>query len=95
MAVHPGGEGLICSLPKTCRWFDWDFQRDENRSLGLISSERVLEPLQDVGQQLALTFNNEGSLLAVGGEVDIFPYKLFQAEMKVWLLLSIEGKLFN
>lgn len=56
-----------------CRWFDWDFQRAENRSLGLRSSERVLEPLEDVGQQLALTFNNEGSLLAVGGEVDIFP----------------------
>ncbi|KAJ8554509.1 hypothetical protein K7X08_025187 [Anisodus acutangulus] len=68
MAVHPVGEGLICSFPKSCRWFDWDFQRAENRSLGLISSERVLEPLQDVGQQLALTFNNEGSLLAVGGE---------------------------
>ncbi|XP_060189644.1 SEC12-like protein 2 isoform X2 [Lycium barbarum] len=68
MAVHPGGEGLICSLPKSCRWFEWDFQRAENRSLGLISSERVLEPLQDVGQQLALTFNHEGSLLAVGGE---------------------------
>ncbi|XP_059282150.1 SEC12-like protein 2 isoform X1 [Lycium ferocissimum] len=68
MTVHPGGEGLICSLPKSCRWFEWDFQRAENHSLGLISSERVLEPLQDVGQQLALTFNHEGSLLAVGGE---------------------------
>ncbi|XP_049413902.1 SEC12-like protein 2 [Solanum stenotomum] len=68
MAVHPGGEGLICSLPKSCRWFDWDFQTTENRSLGLRSSEKALEPLEDVGQQLALTFNNEGSLLAVGGE---------------------------
>lgn len=68
MAVHPGGEGLICSLPKSCRWFDWDFHAAENRSLGLRSSERVLEPLEDVGQQLALAFNNEGSLLAVGGE---------------------------
>ncbi|CAN4103631.1 unnamed protein product [Withania somnifera] len=63
MVVHPGGEGLICSLPKSCRWFDWDIQRAENRSLGLKSSKRVLEPLEDVGQQLALTFNNEGSLL--------------------------------
>lgn len=68
MAVHPGGEGLICSLPKSCRWFNWDIQKAENRSLGLRSSDRVLEPLEDVGQQLALTFNNEGSLLAVGGE---------------------------
>ncbi|KAF3626824.1 SEC12-like protein 2 [Capsicum annuum] len=68
MAVHPGGDGLICSLPKSCRWFDWDIQRAENRALGLKSSERVLEPLEDVGQQLALAFNNDGSLLAVGGE---------------------------
>ncbi|KAF3665571.1 SEC12-like protein 2 [Capsicum annuum] len=68
MAVHPGGDGLLCSLPKSCRWFDWDVQRAENRALGLKSSERVLEPLEDVGQQLALAFNNEGSLLAVGGE---------------------------
>ncbi|KAF3628487.1 putative protein DGCR14-like [Capsicum annuum] len=66
MAVHPGGDGLICSLPKSCRWFDWDIQRAENRALGLKSSERVLEPLEDVGQQLALAFNNDGSLLAVG-----------------------------
>ncbi|KAM3362026.1 SEC12-like protein 2 [Capsicum galapagoense] len=66
MAVHPGGDGLLCSLPKSCRWFDWDVA--ENRALGLKSSERVLEPLEDVGQQLALAFNNEGSLLAVGGE---------------------------
>nr|XP_009784441.1 PREDICTED: SEC12-like protein 2 [Nicotiana sylvestris]XP_016458355.1 PREDICTED: SEC12-like protein 2 [Nicotiana tabacum] len=68
MAIHPGGDGLICSMPKSCRWFDWDIQRADNLSLGLRSSERVLEPLQDVGQQLALTFNNEGSLLAVGSE---------------------------
>lgn len=61
-----------------CRWFDWDFQTDENRSLGLRSSEKVLEPLEDVGQQLALTFNDEGSLLAVGGEVDIFPLNYFR-----------------
>lgn len=68
MAIHPSGDGLICSMPKSCRWFDWDIQRADNLSLGLRSSERVLEPLQDVGQQLALTFNNEGSLLAVGSE---------------------------
>ncbi|XP_022882083.1 SEC12-like protein 2 [Olea europaea var. sylvestris] len=69
IAVHPGGEGLICSLPKSCRWFDWDSttSKDEH-SLSLKSSEKVLEKLEDVGQQLALTFNNEGTLLAVGGE---------------------------
>ncbi|KAM0002444.1 hypothetical protein Hdeb2414_s0007g00244571 [Helianthus debilis subsp. tardiflorus] len=24
MAIHPGGEGVICSWPKSCRWFEWD-----------------------------------------------------------------------
>ncbi|XP_022878503.1 SEC12-like protein 2 [Olea europaea var. sylvestris] len=70
IAVHPGGEGLICSLPKSCRWFDWDaITIKDELSLSLKSSEKVLEKLEDVGQQLALTFNNEGTLLAVGGEV--------------------------
>ncbi|CAA2982865.1 SEC12 2 [Olea europaea subsp. europaea] len=69
IAVHPGGEGLICSLPKSCRWFDWDaITIKDELSLSLKSSEKVLEKLEDVGQQLALTFNNEGTLLAVGGE---------------------------
>ncbi|XP_042503062.1 SEC12-like protein 2 [Macadamia integrifolia] len=69
MAVHPGGEGLICSLPKSCRWFKWDVLEDEGTcKLDLISSEKVLTQLEDIGQQLALTFNSEGSVLAVGGE---------------------------
>ncbi|KAJ4973804.1 hypothetical protein NE237_006978 [Protea cynaroides] len=69
MAVHPGGEGLICSLPKSCRWFEWDVLENEGSlKLGLRSSERVLTQLEDIGQQLAVTFNSEGSLLAVGSE---------------------------
>ncbi|KAA8518166.1 hypothetical protein F0562_015640 [Nyssa sinensis] len=68
MAVHPG-EGLICSLPKSCRWFEWDAVKSTDaHKLGLKSSEKVLNQLEDVGQQLALTFNNEGSVLATGGE---------------------------
>ncbi|KAI3466987.1 hypothetical protein Pfo_023650 [Paulownia fortunei] len=69
IAVHPGGEGVICSLPKSCRWFEWDAATSTDKhTLSLRSSEKVLEQLEDVGQQLAMTFNNEGSLLAVGGE---------------------------
>uniref|UniRef100_A0A5B6ZBN3 Putative SEC12-like protein 2 n=2 Tax=Davidia involucrata TaxID=16924 RepID=A0A5B6ZBN3_DAVIN len=69
MAVHPGGEGLICSLPKSCRWFEWHaVQSTDVHKLGLKLSEKVLNQLEDVGQQLALTFNNEGSVLAAGGE---------------------------
>lgn len=70
MAVHPGGEGLICSMPQSCRWFEWDAVKsnDDVRGWGLKSSEKILSQLEDVGQQLALTFDDEGSVLAVGGE---------------------------
>lgn len=36
--------------------------------------EEVINELEDVGQQLALEFNQEGSVLAAGGEVGV---KLF------------------
>ncbi|CAK9142690.1 unnamed protein product, partial [Ilex paraguariensis] len=69
IAVHPGGEGLICSLPKGCSWFEWDaVKSNDGQKLGLKSSENLLHQLEDVGQQLALTFNDGGSVLAVGGE---------------------------
>ncbi|KAL0372713.1 UNVERIFIED_CONTAM: SEC12-like protein 2 [Sesamum calycinum] len=67
IAVHPGGEGVICSFPKSCRWFEWGVSTDK-RTLSLKRSAKVLEQLEDVGQQLAMTFNDDGSLLAVGGE---------------------------
>ncbi|KAL6505807.1 hypothetical protein OROHE_023186 [Orobanche hederae] len=69
IAVHPGGEGLICSFPKSCRWFEWDSTTSADKhTLSLKSSKKLLEQLDDVGLQLAMTFNIEGSLLAVGGE---------------------------
>ncbi|WOG89005.1 hypothetical protein DCAR_0208241 [Daucus carota subsp. sativus] len=69
MAVHPNGEGLICSMPQSCRWFEWDaVKSDDGHGWGLKSSEKVLNQLEDVGQQLALTFDDEGSVLAAGGE---------------------------
>nr|GMD33550.1 SEC12-like protein 2 [Ipomoea batatas] len=78
MTVHPGGEGLICSLPKSCSWFEWDAGSDtDDGALSVKSSERLLKQLEDVGQQLALTFNNEGSLLAVGeqdGKLRVFKW---------------------
>lgn len=69
MTVHPGGEGLICSMPQSCRWFEWDaVKNDDVHGWGLKSSEKSLNQLEDVGQQLALAFDDEGSVLAVGGE---------------------------
>ncbi|KAF5442293.1 hypothetical protein F2P56_034966 [Juglans regia] len=69
MAVHPGGDGLVCSLPKSCRWFEWDVEKSaEVHKLCPKLSDKVLTQLEDVGQQLALAFNNEGSALAAGGE---------------------------
>ncbi|KAJ9560509.1 hypothetical protein OSB04_005669 [Centaurea solstitialis] len=69
MAVHPGGEGVICSLPKSCRWFEWETTKKEDVStLSLKQSEKVLYQLELIEQQLAVTFSRDGSLLAVGGE---------------------------
>ncbi|MFS7891009.1 putative transcription factor WD40-like family [Helianthus anomalus] len=66
MAVHPGGEGVICSLPKSCRWFEWDtIQSEDTIELSLKPSEKVFDQLEDVGQQLAVTFSQDGSLLVV------------------------------
>ncbi|KAF7147415.1 hypothetical protein RHSIM_Rhsim03G0186000 [Rhododendron simsii] len=69
MAVHPGGDGVICSLPKSCRCFEWDtVQSTDGKKRGLKPSDKVIDELEDVGQQLALIFNNDGSVLALGGE---------------------------
>ncbi|XP_059448360.1 SEC12-like protein 2 isoform X2 [Corylus avellana] len=69
MAVHPGGDGLVCSFPKSCRWYEWDGEKSEEaHKLCLKLSDNVLTQLEGVGQQLALAFNNEGSALAAGGE---------------------------
>lgn len=57
-------------MPCTCRWFDWDQnESSEIPKLGLKSSEKILTQLDDVGQQLALAFNSDGTALAAGGEV--------------------------
>jgi prolactin regulatory element-binding protein len=54
-----------------CRFFDWDEVKDnEDHKLGLKPSKKVLTQLEDVGQQLALAFNSDSSVLAVGGEVE-------------------------
>ncbi|KAE9450652.1 hypothetical protein C3L33_17448, partial [Rhododendron williamsianum] len=131
MAVHPGGDGVICSLPKNCRYFsvplfllrdlvqldnntfghllpsirvmryawvnhankivllhmvlmlflcllsfvlnlcryfEWETVSTDVQELGLILSDKVINELEDVGQQLALKFNYDGSVLALGGE---------------------------
>uniref|UniRef100_A0A251T4Q3 Putative WD40/YVTN repeat-like-containing domain-containing protein n=1 Tax=Helianthus annuus TaxID=4232 RepID=A0A251T4Q3_HELAN len=51
MAVHPGGEGVVCLLPKSCSHL-----------------RKCFDKLEDIGQQVAVTLSQDGSLLAVGGE---------------------------
>ncbi|CAN1139614.1 SEC12-like protein 2 [Linum perenne] len=69
MALHPKGDGLICALQNSCRFFKWD-ETEENgtHKLGVKESEKSLDQLQDVGQQLALVYDTDCSTLAVGGE---------------------------
>ncbi|XP_010483182.1 PREDICTED: SEC12-like protein 2 [Camelina sativa] len=70
MAVHPREGGLICALQNSCRLFGWDniimSPREDNQAGE--ESEEVIQELKDVGQQLALAFNPEGSVLAAGAE---------------------------
>ncbi|PKA59498.1 SEC12-like protein 2 [Apostasia shenzhenica] len=69
MAMHPGGHGFICSFPKSCRWFQWDVpDSKEPHKLALKSPKKPLHQLEDIGPQLALAFDSEGTLLAAGGE---------------------------
>ncbi|XVF85364.1 hypothetical protein PTKIN_Ptkin17bG0111500 [Pterospermum kingtungense] len=69
MTVHPRGDGIICALQQSCRLFEWEESEGNGvHKLGVKASEKVLTQLEDVGQQLALRFNSEGSMLAVGGE---------------------------
>ncbi|CAK9144384.1 unnamed protein product [Ilex paraguariensis] len=50
-------------------WFEWDAVKSNDvQKLSLKSSEKLLHQLEDVGLQLALTFNDGGFVLAVGGE---------------------------
>ncbi|KAJ0038076.1 hypothetical protein Pint_22271 [Pistacia integerrima] len=67
MAVHPRGDGIICAMQNSCRLFEWDEEEsDEVHKLGVKGSEKVLSELEDVGLQLALAFDSEGSTLAAG-----------------------------
>ena len=43
----------------------------EDKELGLKESKKVLTQLEGIGQQLALAFNSDNSVLAVGGQVEI------------------------
>ncbi|KAL2235100.1 UNVERIFIED_CONTAM: putative sulfate transporter 3.3 [Sesamum indicum] len=57
-----------------CRWSEWDAATStDKRTMCHKSSDKPLEKLKDVGQQLARPFKNEESLLAVGGED--YPFK--------------------
>ncbi|KAF2597726.1 hypothetical protein F2Q68_00011123 [Brassica cretica] len=69
MAVHPRGGGLVCALPNSCKRFDWvNIMSPREGDQGGEEGEEVINELKDVGQQLALAFNQEGSVLAAGGE---------------------------
>ncbi|KAJ0095491.1 hypothetical protein Patl1_15388 [Pistacia atlantica] len=55
----------------------WDEEEsDEVHKLGVKGSEKVLSELEDVGVQLALAFDSEGSTLAAGGEGRYTPKSL-------------------
>ncbi|XP_078444288.1 SEC12-like protein 2 [Wolffia australiana] len=70
MAVHPEGEGILFAFPNGCRFFEWESAAEPNKQFQpkIKSTERMLPQLEDIGLQLALAFDAQGSLLATGGE---------------------------
>lgn len=86
--LRPQGELIIwfIILLCLCRLFEWDEEEsDEVYKLGVKVSEKVLGELEDVGLQLALAFDSEGSTLAAGGEVEILP-PFFWNTIAAWTL---------
>lgn len=64
IAVHPGGDGVVCSFPNSCKLYE--LERMEH--LKLKASNRDLVPLQGIGPQVNLLFSADGSRLAAGGK---------------------------
>ncbi|KAL5981568.1 hypothetical protein ACLOJK_015630 [Asimina triloba] len=59
----------ISNVVVSCRWFKWGaLENKEDQKVALKLSEKVLRELENVGLQLALAFNSDGSMLASGGE---------------------------
>lgn len=84
-------DNLILLFECLSRWFEWDVSDSmEAQKLALKSSEQTMTRLEDVGLQLALTFNTEGSLLATGGEVEnlLFALLFLLFVCYSWLALS-------
>ncbi|BBN16739.1 prolactin regulatory element-binding protein [Marchantia polymorpha subsp. ruderalis] len=64
LAVHPGSNKIVCSISKDCRLLELNAEED----LKLEVSKRVVQPLQDIGEQNCLVFSGDGTRLATGGE---------------------------
>jgi len=69
MAVHPRGDGVFCAFPNGCKLYRWESQEGEGlQNLSLEPDQEALAELKEDGLQLAISFSQEGSILAIGGE---------------------------
>lgn len=76
MAVHPGGDGVILSFSKGCKFFELDSGQSK-----LKLSDIVLSPMQEIGPQKCLAFSADGSKFAAGGEdghLRVFEWPILQ-----------------
>ncbi|KAK9987748.1 hypothetical protein SO802_027987 [Lithocarpus litseifolius] len=67
-AVHPNGDGVLCSFPNGCRWYEMGEKEELCKLILKELPDKLQQQFEGVGQQLSLAFNNEGSALAAGGE---------------------------
>jgi prolactin regulatory element-binding protein len=66
VAVHPGGEAIVCSFEKDCRVLE---VCREGENVKVVSAERDGEAsLQGVGEQNCVVFSADGTRLGLGGD---------------------------
>ncbi|KAI5073312.1 hypothetical protein GOP47_0011325 [Adiantum capillus-veneris] len=64
IAVHPGGDGAICSFSRSCKLYELG----KKEHFQLKASDQNLVSLKGIGLQVALVFSADGSRLAAAGK---------------------------
>lgn len=64
VAVHPGGDGVVCSFNNSCKLYELE----TSEIVKLSASHRDLLALQNIGPQNCLSFSADGCRLAAGGK---------------------------
>lgn len=66
LAMHPAGDGFVCSFEKECRLFG--MKKEEGGKVKVLAEDREIQVLQSIGEQNCLVFSADGTRFAAGGD---------------------------